>query len=397
MIKKEMNRWEKIYYYICVLGVFLIATHVGGYTEKWIIIGASIYILLGIILNRGFNMDICFLALAGAMMIHGLIFAKVHQSEYWQIRFHFWAAVWPPLLMYLVCQQATWKKSYEQIERILLIICVGTFIYSIYMREGFVEGGRIWNEFWTHTSRYATEFSYWGVFIVGIVGYGTYCMAEKKWLRGIGIYVAIIIENIINIIVDNRMVLMVTAVSGAASIGLYLWFNRKEKKKMLYFLLGVLGGAALLGLVIACNIGGIRNTSYYHSFFIRDGGILKNVRFQMMWEAFLQIPSHWKGGGTMVAAGFTTMHNYWLQVANDTGIFPFGLWTVFNIAAFVSAIKCIINSEIAIRVKYMVLPLLCSVFSYLMMEMGGHGLSEYIIFYVMIVALIRQLEKNESE
>ena len=107
------------------------------------------------------------------------------------------------------------------------------------------------------------------------------------------------------------------------------------------------------------------------------------------------LPSHWKGGGTMYPAGLSCVHNYWLQAANDTGIVTFVLWMIFNATVVVSMVRCVISPYIEARMKYLVLPLMCAVISYLSMEIGGQGKSEYILFYVILSAILHQLMKNK--
>ena len=397
------EKWHSAYYYINLAALFLLSLHIGGYVGRKVIVWATLMLVCAVLFNKRLELDRMFWVLAAAMILYGLIFQSFprYQTEYWKIRFSFVGVVGPSLSMYLVCQQAAWKQKQERIELLLLSICLGTFIYSvlnhwIYMQEGFTGDGRMWNEFWTHGRHVATEFSYWGVFIVGLVGYGLFCLMEKNWLHGGAVCILIIIENIIHIIVDNRMVIMVTAVAAAISVLLYLYFNRKDKKKVLLLFLGIFFIVAVVLFIIAANVGDIRNSTYYTHFITRDGGIIRNVRFQMIWEALLLLPSHWRGGGTMVVAGFEVVHNYWLQVANDTGIFPFAIWMVFNVAFVVSLVKCVRNPAISMRIKYMIVPLAGAVISYLSMEQGGHGQGEYILFYVMLAAIIRQLEKNEK-
>lgn len=399
----NIEKWRSAYYFINLAALFLLALHFGGYAGKKVIVWAALMIACAVLLNKRLELDRMFWVLAAAMILYGLIFRSLsrYQTEYWQVRFSFAGVVGPSLSIYLVCQQAAWKQKQERIELLLLSICVGTFIYSVlnhwvYMQEGFTGNGRIWNEYWTHGFRHATEFSYWGVFIVGLVGYGLYCFTERKWLQGGIVFILIAAENIIHIMVDNRMVIMVTVVAAVISALLYLYFNRKDRKKLFLLLLGILFIIAVILFVIAANVGGIKNSTYYNHFITRDGGIIRNVRFQMIWEAILLLPSHWKGGGTMVVAGFEVVHNYWLQVANDTGIFPFALWMVFNVALIVSLVKCVRNPAISMRIKYMMTPLAGAVMAYLSMEQGGHGQGEYILFYVMLAAIIRQLEKNEN-
>ena len=159
---------------------------------------------------------------------------------------------------------------------------------------------------------------------------------------------------------------------------------------------------ALIGIIIilaifAADIGGIRTSEYFQRFMTRDGGILKNVRFQMIYEAIMMLPSHWKGGATMWAAGWQHVHNYWLQVANVSGIVPFILWMIVNIVAVVDVVKLIKSFYVSNKIKYMLIPMLSSIVGYLMMEPGGTEVNRYIIFYVILIALLKQLVSKKQK
>ena len=402
MVQKMEKTVNAIYYFTGLIMLFLIAMHFQGYVEEDIIKWAVILLIISVIINRRLELDLEFIVLLCTMILYGLIFKYYYSdTEYWQ-NWHFEDAVWPPVLMYLLCRQLSWKQKQIKIEGLLLAVCFGTFVYSIlnhlaYAQNGFFSSERIWNEFWTHSARYATEFSYWGIFIVGLLGYALYCLAEKKWIQGGIICVLIGLENYIQILVDNRMVLMVTVVVAAVSAVLFLYLNRHDRKKIKILCIGIVLVIATALVIIIGNVGGVRDSAFFIHFTTRDGGILGNIRFQMIWDAIRKLPSHWKGGGTMYPAGHSCVHNYWLQAANDTGIFTFILWMIFNISMIISVIKCAINPKINIRLKFLVIPLMSAVVAYLSMEIGGQGASEYILFYVMIVAILRQLVKNENQ
>ena len=395
-VKQKLNT---AYYAAALLMLFLVSLHFLGYTEKNIILWSVLMLIAGAAIHRKLVVDGKFLILCGAVILQGLIFGYYYsQEEYWDW-WRFSDMVWPPVLMYLVSRQLCWRQSQRRIELLLLAICFGTFVYSLlnhymYLKEGF-GGARGWDEFWTHGGRYATEYSYWGVFIAGLLGYGFFLLLQKRWIQGGVICLAIILENYIHIVVDNRMVLMVTVVVAAVTLILYIYLNWQYKQRIKRILLAFFAICAVGGLGIAVNVGGIRDTHFFVSLMTRDGGILGNIRFQMIWEAVCMLPSHWKGGGTMYPAGFNCVHNYWLQAANDTGIVTFVLWMIFNATVVVSMVRCAISPYIEARMKYLILPLICAVISYLSMEIGGQGKSEYILFYVILSAILHQLMKNK--
>lgn len=401
---KMLSKYKLLIYdinwYINLGVLFLSSVHVGGYSSKRIVLWSLFSITLFAMLNKKIVIDWEALVLIDALIVYGFIYQHYFAEwDYYKDWWHMEDVIMPPIFMYIVSQQMTWKQSLGRVEQMFLALGVGTFIYSVlnhitYLQEGFIDGLRYWNDFWTHTPFYATEFSYWGVFIVGLLAYGVYCLYERKWILGFGISFFIIVENYINIKVDNRMVLMVTVVTAVTSILLYIYFNRnnvvKIKRVMLIVVSFIIVGCGIL----IFNIGGIRDTTYMQHFSSRDGGILKNIRFQAMWESILMLPSHWMGGRTMEPAGLNAPHNYWLLVADDTGIFTFSLWMVFNIAGLVSMIRLIQNPLISRKIKYMIVPSLAAIVSYLMMETGGGGRSDLIIFYVIVIAIVNQLARD---
>lgn len=402
-----MKIWSKYKPFISILNwylnlvvLFLLSLHVGGYSSKKVILWALISITLFAVLNKNIRIDWQGLVLIDALLLYGIIyeyyFGALDYYDWW----HMEDVALPPILMYIVCQQMTWEQNWHKIKLIFLSISLGTFIYSIlnhyvYLQEGFIVNmGRCWNDFWTHTSSYATEFSYWGVFIVGLFGYAFYHLFAKKRLIGLCILTLIVIENYIHIAVDNRMVLMVTVMAALSTAFLYIYFNRKDSSKIKKFLLLIIFLIIIGSIILIFNIGGIRDSTYLNHFFSRDGGILKNIRFQAMWESILMLPSHWKGGRTMNPAGLNAPHNYWLLVADDTGLFTFTLWMVFNIGGLISIVKLVKSPQISKEMKYLIVPDIIAVVSYLMMETGGGGRSDLIIFYVIFIAIINQSVSN---
>ena len=99
----------------------------------------------------------------------------------------------------------------------------------------------------------------------------------------------------------------------------------------------------------------------------------------------------------MYAADNYWVHNYWLQVANVSGIIPFILWMIVNISSIGDVIKVIKSPYISNKLKYMFIPMLASIVGYLMMEPGGTESNKYIIFYVLLIAMLKQLANKKIE
>ena len=395
-MKERVNKKDMLYYF-SIAFIFLLALHFMGYVEKRVVVVGSILYLIWIATGKKIVIDIQSVLIVSIMLLYGIIF-KIQYSgnSYWS-GWSFLNMALPPIVIYFLSRQMSYYQKEEKLEGYLLSVCLGSFFYSclnhiMYMNQ---PGSRIWDEFWTHTARYATEYSYWGVFIAGLLGYGLVCLKEKKWFRGLAILAFVAIDNYINIVVDNRMVLMVTVVVIAVNILMYIIFHTQEWKKCGLLLIGMILLVLIGYIAVRANVGGVCDTTFYKHFFTRDGGILKNIRFRMIWETIPQLPSHWKGGGTIAVVEGLAIHNYWLQAANDTGIFPFILWMIFNVQVVIDLVKCVVSKKISQRMKYLIVPLMVAIVSYLSMEIGGQGKSEYILFYVMVAAFLRQLVLNQ--
>lgn len=385
--------------------LFLFSLHLFGFPDKYIIMWCIFAMVVFYVQNQKICLDSMFWFLGLAIILNGAgTFYYLRESLGYGLA-NILKMVIPTILVYPWMKQLAWNRDDQGIEKILLAIVLGTCLYSILNFCSFWEGGsvfvegerRSWPDFWTRYSWAATHHSYWGCFIAGLSGYGIYLFSEKKWWKGILVLVLIAIENYIQIAVNNRMVLCVTAVSLAVSFLLFLYLNRKDRTKIIKIMIAALIIVAMAVFALAVNLFDIRSGSYYQSFVTRDGGILRNNRFRMIYEAILLLPSHWKGGATMWAAGNYWVHNYWLQVANVSGIFPFIFWMIVNVSAVIDVVRIIRSTGISQRLKYLLIPLLSSVVGYFMMEPGGTESNRYIIFYVMLIALVKQVANNVSD
>jgi len=382
-----------------VIFLFLFSLHFFNFPDKYIILWCMFAGIVFYLQNKKTGLDITFLFLTLAVMLNGigtLYYLGEELSYTWK---DIIKLVVPTILVYPFAKQVAYEKNDRDIEVILLTIVVGTFLYSLLNHYSYIfygNGLRMWSEFWTKYRMNATHHSYWGCFIAGILGYGIWCLFNKKCFKGILIVCFVLIENYIQIVVGNRMVLCVTALSLLMSLVLFLFLNLKNKKKIKFVVFGGIIVIVVLVAAISLNVFGIRSSEYFQNFFTRDGGIMNNIRFRMIYEAITMLPSHWKGGANMWAAGWYWVHNYWLQVANVSGIIPFILWMIVNIGAVIDTIKLIKSRYINDQIKYILIPMITSIVGYLMMEPGGTELNRYIIFYVILIAILKQLANKDK-
>lgn len=401
MIQKIKGNLGDVMKWANIVFLFLFSLHLFGFPDKYIVLWCTFSTVVFWIQNRKVCLDVTFWILAAATILNGLGTYYYLADELSYTFKNIFKMVVPTVCVYPFMKQASWNKKDVDIERILLAIALGTFCYSFFnylslLEYGFVEDYRGWRDFWTGYAWRATQHSYWGCFIAGLSGFAIYCFCENKWIKGSVLLALIAVENWIQIAGDNRMVLCVTAVALAVSVMLFCILNIKDKSKVGKILLITGIGVVAIVFLIRGNAFGIRDTGYYQRFVTRNGGILKNDRFQMIYEAVKMLPSHWKGGSKMWAAGNYWVHNYWLQVANVSGIIPFGFWMTVNVMTVIDIVKITVSSHVSNKIKYMLIPMLASVVAYLMMEPGGTELNRYIIFYVLLVALTKQLANNEK-
>ena len=241
--------------------LFLFSLHLFNFPDKYILLWCAFSIVVFWLQKRTFCLDIMFWILSLAVLLNGLgTYYYLGESLSYS-----WGDIIkmtiPVIIVYPFMKQAIYEKHENYIEKILLAIALGTFVYSMLnyyalLVHGFSGKGRIWAEFWTDYPMNATHHSYWGCFIAGMCGYVLYSFSEKKWIRGILFSAFIILGNLAQIAADNRMVLCVTLVSLAVSLFLYIIFNLKDKAKIRNISLVVLAGIVLVVIVFVSDIHG---------------------------------------------------------------------------------------------------------------------------------------------
>lgn len=385
-----------------IILLFLFSAHFLGKEEYVLWIWGITGVILIIRKKEKILIDFHAILLIAILAVYSIMY-KLHFGE---IKLYTWRNMLEmfilPIFMYFLVRQMIFNRKENYIEKSLWAIVGGTFLYTIlnyiiYLKEGFLDGARAWCDFWTHEPLYATQHSYWGIFIAALTGYTFCCMNQKKWLRSSISLIAIVVCNYINLTVQNRMVLMTTVVAIFISTLIYFIINWKRILENCGGILIFAVVLAVLLIIVKLNWHSFLETSYYADLMgvmSRDGGILHNIRFRMIIETLQQLPYHPYGGGNIHPAGFAGVHNYWLQAANDTGIVTLVLWGIYLLWMIVEAVWIVFQKQIEKSVKYMLIPLTGAVGSYLMMEIGGGGFVDYIIFFIILSAILHQMVQN---
>lgn len=309
-----------------------------------------------------------------------------------------------PVLFYLLGRQLVGNLSkashYEyRSEFITLAIVMGMFVHALLNFYAWLQehNGKLWDDFWPDNLCVATTtHSFLAVGAGALIAYGIYYMT-KKWYYSILILFVALIANVINIIYDNRMVLSITILILGMNALIYVYLNRKSKKTWYIAVLVLIVLMIILGLVFGLNIGNIKGSLYFQNFMTRDGGIIKNVRFQIQAKAISQLLSHWKGGVTMELLGFGSTHNYWLDLANHTGLLPFILMVLFTFSAIKDMVLLILSNDISTKLKYLLPSVFMSFFLYHCVEPGGIVRPDYILYLTIMAGVIYQTRKCANE
>lgn len=400
MDAKRKNITETVWWLNVVI-LFLYAVDLFGFSNKVAIIWIGLVGLYYLVKRNVIKPDIKIMILTAAMLIHAITYKRYNSDYGWNLILSL--ALIPELFYFLGRQLANDKdnhaKSEWKAEIVVMAICVGTFIHALLNFYMWVQGhdGKLWNDFWPDMlCTISTRHCFLALGVAALVAYAVYSW-NKKWYYSVAVLALAAIGNGINILYDNRMVLVITAAVLAMNMIIYLYLNRKRKQAW-YLAAGILiVSIVAVGLVLGLDIGGIRESQYYHNFFGRDGGIFKNVRFQIHATAASQILTHWKGGGTMEGLGVGGAHNYWLNLANDTGIVTFLLMTIFTISALVDTVKLILNPKVSDKIKYLLPSVFMAIFLYHYMENGATNHPGFVLYLTFMAGVIYQVQHCAKE
>lgn len=395
---------KDIYHMIWIMNVivlFLFAVDLFGFPNKVTIVWVTAIALYYSMKKECVKIDFKMLILTFGMMLHAIIFKKYMPEYGWNLILSL--ALVPELCYYLgrqlVGNPETGRKNENKAEIVVIVICVGMFIHAMLNFYMWMQGhdGKLWNDFWPDMlCTISTRHCFLALGVASLIAYAIY-MLNKKWYYAVGIILLAAIGNWINILYDNRMVLVITAVILLMNVALYIFLNRKEKKAW-YLGIGLLiFSVVLLKIVLSLDIGGIKETQYYYNFINRSGGILKNERMKLHATAASQILTHWKGGGTMEGLGVGGAHNYWLNLANDTGIVTFLLITIFTISALVDTVKLILNPKVSDKIKYLLPSVFMAIFLYHYMENGATNHPGFVLYLTFMAGVIYQVQHCAKE
>ena len=397
---KERN-FDQLFWIINVVILFCYAIDIGGFPNKLAIVWIG---LTGLYCWRKkylIKLNIREILLAVGMVCHAVIY-KYYSPDFSLTLTLSLAVV--PILFFLLGRQLIKGMadgfSYDcRAEIVTMAVAAGMFIHAllnfyVWMQE---HTGSFWRDFWPdQLCAVSTQHSFLAVAASSLIAYSLDYIT-RRWYYSIVLLIMVLSGNVINILCGNRMVLAITVVVLGINSIIYIYLNRKEKRTWYILLAAAAGIAALIIIVLGLNLGGIRDTQYFNNLLHRDGGIIHNIRFQIHAEAVSQLLSHWKGGGTMMMAGLNSAHNYWLELANRTGLASFIPTVAFTVLALIDTVKLILAPQIPVKIKYLLPSVFMSLFLYHYMEVGGTARPDYFLYVTVMAGIIYQTRKNARD
>lgn len=254
-------------------------------------------------------------------------------------------------------------------------------IYSFYSFSGYPS--RIWGDFWTGETYYATRYSFYAVIWVSLLFYSLW-MIGKKRLSGLGLLAGILMINGLNIFNQNRMHLGVLIVVFLATLVIFCIQNRNNRK----IIFGVMCASVCIGLLFLAiwffNVGNIKDIPYMRRFL----NLTSNERFGIYIRAIKQMPMYLWGGRQMDLGSYGHAHNMWLQTYNDSGVIPFTLLCIFTLLNIWDCVKLVMSKGIDEEYKYMIPSVCLGFILYFMFEEGGE---HYIVYYTLFAGMAAKI------
>lgn len=192
-----------------------------------------------------------------------------------------------------------------------------------------------------------------------------------------------------------RTPIMVLAILGAWEILLCIYLNRKNPRLMGYVKKALFAGC-IIGVIGVClillnwdtisNIRFVKNLS-------KDGGILNNLRFVAQRSVLVNLFKYPRGG--MPIEGLKMAHNVWLDMALDTGILTFGMFTLYTVVSLVQLIR-LLRSSAPDELKYVMSGIYFAFILYYSVEPALNANIQFLVPWIFNNGLIAGVVQNES-
>ena len=201
---------------------------------------------------------------------------------------------------------------------------------------------------WRGHSVLRTIHEYFLVLIAALlVWFIIYTILKSKWgLIGIALSCTGIA---ISLFATGRMSTVV-CICTMMLVGIGMFIEKGLFKKKWFLIIAAVFAAIIVAAYVCflINVLGIRDL-YEDSFLGRNGGILHNVRFELMYDGIIDIIAHPWGNNTeklaYAAHDYSFAHNTWIDMGRRGGLLPLILTVGFTFSNVINMIFCWVKSK----------------------------------------------------
>lgn len=363
----------------------------------------AVLVIAEIIRQKYLPVDLPMLFLVEAMLCIALI--DFHRDTQYMYKLQ-WAWVLP--LGYLLGKAVVGaaKDCDKRCLSAYACLAAGMFLQGIvdyaYGFKQMAEWGYLssaWAQFWTgeYEVRIAYEFEL--NLTISLIGVAIYIYKKNKALSIFLLFANIFIQ-LCAYLTNGRQTVIYMGLSLVIVAALNLYDKRLELgsfEKRLYTLLAIMI-AAVAVVAIAFykfHFWGLIEIDE-ESKWLRDGGIIHNIRFEADAEILQLLRDNPLGGfyGTILGGGQS--HNMWTEYAREWGIVPFVLLVIFSCLTVVDALRLAFSRKVNLLVKYTLFSSFVCINLYYFMEPNAHAHRNFWLFGLFISGMIREINSRAS-
>ncbi len=403
------SRLNKAWFIVACIAIFIFsATYLGFEYEflPMVLNITAVITFVGVVLHGRMPFDIKFIFIFEAMLlvsIYDIRMYVVYEVAYGAVI----------TLSYLIGKLLVGKNKELCDKRIMnsyLCIAFGMFtsgvVDVIYTRlQGYFNTERLLSV-WNGEEYVRTTFEFCFILIVSTVFFAVWSFKRNKIISS-ALIVAAVFSVAEMIKQEGRYCVMLVIIVIPCMILLYLytrWPEFKSQTKLVVKRLAMLFAAIIvLGiLAFALNLFGLKDL--YLGSYLSTGGILENVRFKTIYQAFVQMPEHLNGGYdtgvTMDDGRIIQVHNMWLKYGDKYGVVVLFLLLAYKLFTIVDAVKLAFKRGRENDIKYLLIPAFLSINLYYSLEPNGYANRLFLVFGLLISGMIRGkldvADKNQS-
>ena len=386
---QKIKDLQKIVFGVSLFFIFLVFLNFRDIPNRYTLVCAGCFYLFYAVVNKKLYLNISTVLLGVCLFLY----AKIRGFDTTTTIMH--AAL--PAMMQILGKSLMEGGVPEKGERWLVLLPAAVFLlgYSghgilngiVFFVEGTIkEGVRYWADAWNGNILPGTQHSIYllpalAIMFPAVVYLKQYRIAGALTLLTGVFFLYYSFESL------SRIPIMVFGILAIWEFILFLAFNRDNEKLMKYtrrgvyvlLCLGAVGAVLLLmNWEAVLQIPFVRNLS-------KDGGILNNVRFRAQRSVLTQLFAYPKGG--MPIEGIQMAHNVWLDMAKDTGLVTFVLFTVYTACTLIQVLKLLIGKSCN-ELKYVLSGVYFALFLYYTVEPALNANIQYMIPWTFVNGLI---------